>query len=154
MPSEPTPLTNDICSCGKKVRVDGFCVTCYYQKIYPKTGQWRHKLSAIDAQNKTATCAVCGLVKIRSRGNNSWRCATEANNRGRAYKKAYRQSKKICLLDHCEICGSKDKLCWDHDHITGEFRGTLCSSCNTAIGFMKDDPKILMAAINYLKRKI
>jgi hypothetical protein len=34
----------------------------------------------------------------------------------------------------------------------GEFRGLLCAACNTALGKFKDDPKILVAAIDYLIR--
>lgn len=51
----------------------------------------------------------------------------------------------------CEIC--KDTLtrpCIDHDHTTGYARGILCSNCNTALGLLKDDPKVIEAAKNYL----
>jgi hypothetical protein len=58
----------------------------------------------------------------------------------------------------CDICGGTpsggdrrtSRLCIDHDHLTGEFRGLLCTACNTAIGKFKDDPEILAAAIRYL----
>lgn len=38
----------------------------------------------------------------------------------------------------------------DHDHTTGKVRGLLCHSCNTFLGFAKDNPKILKMAIQYL----
>ena len=47
------------------------------------------------------------------------------------------------------------KVTWmavDHCHSTGAVRGLLCSSCNQAIGLMKDDPEILRAAADYLDR--
>lgn len=56
----------------------------------------------------------------------------------------------------CAICGRKD---WtgkwknpqiDHDHDTGKVRGILCVGCNTAIGLLKNDPRIVRAIINYL----
>lgn len=42
------------------------------------------------------------------------------------------------------------KLLIDHDHETGAVRGLLCSHCNTALGYMEDDPHILVAAAKYV----
>jgi len=64
----------------------------------------------------------------------------------------------------CAICGTagtlsatserthrrKGVLCIDHDHITGEVRGLLCTACNLAIGYLKDDPARLVRAANYI----
>lgn len=40
----------------------------------------------------------------------------------------------------------------DHDHLTDEPRGVLCSKCNMGLGHFKDSPAILRAAIAYLKK--
>src|SRR3990167_4225882 len=32
--------------------------------------------------------------------------------------------------EQCEICGALGIICFDHDHITGKFRGWICSRCN------------------------
>lgn len=50
----------------------------------------------------------------------------------------------------CEICGAVGKLHVDHCHKTGNVRGFLCMGCNVALGFMKDDPEILLMAAKYL----
>jgi hypothetical protein len=54
----------------------------------------------------------------------------------------------------CDICGSElsgfREPCIDHDHATGKVRGMLCRGCNVGIGNLKDDPKILRAALRYL----
>lgn len=52
----------------------------------------------------------------------------------------------------CQICKSKDrKLCFDHDHRTGGFRGWLCSNCNTGLGMFQDNQILLREAILYLR---
>lgn len=57
----------------------------------------------------------------------------------------------------CAICGTpnglvtrKAKLAIDHNHATGEIRGLLCMSCNTALGNLQDSPELLMKAHAYL----
>lgn len=56
-------------------------------------------------------------------------------------------------LELCAICCEfMDEPHIDTDHKTGRVRGLLCMSCNVGIGHLKDDPKILQSAINYLER--
>jgi hypothetical protein len=59
----------------------------------------------------------------------------------------------------CAICeqpetqlrtGKLRALSVDHDHKSGAIRGLLCSDCNTGIGKLKDDPKVLRLAAQYL----
>lgn len=59
--------------------------------------------------------------------------------------------------DACEVCKTLEsqmtrKLCFDHNHSTGKFRGWLCGKCNTALGNMKDSPELLKKLIEYLER--
>lgn len=37
-------------------------------------------------------------------------------------------------------------------HVSMRVRGVLCDSCNKGLGFFRDDPARLRAAIRYLKR--
>lgn len=39
----------------------------------------------------------------------------------------------------------------DHDHRTGVVRGLLCSDCNLLLGKARDDEKILLKAVGYLR---
>ena len=56
----------------------------------------------------------------------------------------------------CAICKSEDTkhksnyFNIDHDHSTGEVRGLLCGSCNTALGLFGDNVDTLMSAAAYL----
>lgn len=61
----------------------------------------------------------------------------------------------------CAICNKPEthrdsrtnrikNLSVDHHHESGRIRGLLCCNCNTAIGLLKEDPKILESAIEYI----
>jgi ribosomal protein S14 len=61
--------------------------------------------------------------------------------------------------NRCAICGElepgfrkgvRKELAVDHNKITGQNRGLLCSLCNTAIGSMKENVDNLKKAIDYL----
>jgi hypothetical protein len=53
----------------------------------------------------------------------------------------------------CEICGEAFfRPSVDHCHKSMRIRGVLCLSCNTALGYMKDDSERLRAAAAYLER--
>ncbi len=52
--------------------------------------------------------------------------------------------------EQCEICGAIGKIVFDHDHITGKFRGWICGRCNTALGMVMDNSETLVALSNYL----
>jgi Recombination endonuclease VII len=58
---------------------------------------------------------------------------------------------------NCESCGDategthRSKLCFDHHHDTGRFRGWLCYRCNSALGFLLDDPQRIAALAAYLR---
>ena len=47
---------------------------------------------------------------------------------------------------------SRKKVTWvlDHNHKTGKFRGWLCNTCNSALGWLDDDPIKLRRALAYL----
>ena len=62
----------------------------------------------------------------------------------------------------CGICKGKEtvtnnksgklqKLCVDHDHVTGKVRALLCTSCNKGLGLFNDDPVRVLAAYEYIK---
>lgn len=57
----------------------------------------------------------------------------------------------------CECCGmpftmTKKGSCIDHDHMTGAFRGWLCSKCNTALGTVGDSREGVLQLLAYVDK--
>ncbi len=85
--------------------------------------------------------------------------------RARAYAKVnrakieeYRRTQKTKAAGRkkpavCDLCRRKsDKICFDHCHVTGTFRGWLCDMCNSALGFVNDDPMLLRRMARYIEK--
>ena len=75
------------------------------------------------------------------------------------YGLAQKQYEEMLRLQdyRCAICGRKftksNPACVDHNHKTKEVRGILCRKCNTAIGFLEDDPILAYKAFDYLAKR-
>lgn len=53
----------------------------------------------------------------------------------------------------CPVCLKEvQKLVYDHNHTTGEFRDYICTSCNLALGHAYESVEILEGLIEYVKR--
>jgi hypothetical protein len=66
-----------------------------------------------------------------------------------SYLALLQQQRGVCAICK-QRCKSGRRLAIDHSHETGRVRGLLCSSCNTAIGLMKEDIQRLSRAARYL----
>ena len=56
----------------------------------------------------------------------------------------------------CKVCNKhksnfKRNLTVDHCHKTNKIRGLLCNGCNTGLGQLKEDTKIMQKLIEYIK---
>lgn len=51
----------------------------------------------------------------------------------------------------CELCGAERRIVFDHNHVTGKFRGWLCNSCNIVLGLVKEDKRTLWSLVEYLE---
>ncbi len=81
---------------------------------------------------------------------------TAARRRGHSPCSASPRELKAAFTGRCAICGvletdSGRKLCMDHNHETGKFRGWLCRQCNLASGYANDCPNRLRALATYLE---
>lgn len=113
----------------------------------------------------TKQCVRCGEVKAADesefyrryspkRGLKSWCRACDRDYLNARRKVRLEKAAGRPAPNACEICGeaSSIMLAFDHDHATGEFRGWLCSRCNTILGQVNDDPELLDKMIVYLSR--
>jgi hypothetical protein len=62
----------------------------------------------------------------------------------------YVSQDKCCAICRTPIDFDNSRI--DHSHVTGEVRGILCTSCNTGIGLLQDNPEILESAAEYIRR--
>lgn len=117
---------------------------------------------AYDATYRKANTA---RIKVR---NAMWYVANREQRR--AYNKRYklRQKYGLTVSDwealfaqqqyRCAGCKSvlpHNKRGWatDHDHATGKIRGILCSPCNSALGYARDDVNRLLGLVAYLREQ-
>jgi hypothetical protein len=56
-----------------------------------------------------------------------------------------------CGACGADATGAEHTLCVDHDHYTNEIRGLICSPCNTALGFIEDNPETAEKLAYYLR---
>ncbi len=102
---------------------------------------------------RNGTCNGCG---IEITGPAYWRsmCLDCFRPIGRFSKYGMSESDYDIVVamqnGRCAICSRTKELMVDHDHKTGQVRGLLCTSCNSGIGLLQDDPDIIINAMAYL----
>jgi len=73
------------------------------------------------------------------------------------YKQMLLEQRGVCAIckqpETSTYKGRLRHLAVDHNHETGRIRGLLCNDCNIALGWFKDDVKVLRKAITYLNKK-
>lgn len=138
----------------------------------------KHKLTKDNLENACKVCTrkqsqsyrksnpeICKTAKQRWKSTNSER--ESLNNKGHNLTKywpnlsALDAVKKYDALfqnqnGKCKICQRhqsefKKALHVDHNHKTKKIRGLLCFSCNSILGHAKEDPIVLMTAVDYLR---
>lgn len=67
------------------------------------------------------------------------------------YAEMLHAQKGVCAV--CDKPPRGDKsLAVDHCHTTGKVRGLLCIGCNVSLGHLGDDPDLIQALAEYVKR--
>ena len=160
------------------IRLDGYEVTESRLAWFYMKGSWPERRVRFINGDKT-DCRFANLTLFNGIGGEyDYRTQEGRIAYLRAYRKASPDQEKARALrasfglslekyksmfasqnGKCAICGQPEKhrhngqikaLAVDHNHKTGAIRGLLCSDCNTGIGKLREDPKILQSAIRYL----
>lgn len=144
--------------CSEPVKAKGLC-KAHYQRLL-RHGHTRYcdrkkvaEPCAIDACDSHAYAkGLCHAHYLKQR---KWASAGVDAAR---YQEMLREQGGVCAICHQPekhrdgLSGKPKDLAIDHDHATGAVRALLCSSCNTAIGLLGDNPAMLDAAKAYLAK--
>lgn len=139
------------------------CIKCGVEKPVAEFNKDKNKKDGLDPR-----CKICAKAAA-----NAWNKANPDKVRANSKKQRYTrhgltEQQWLSFLEKhhkkCDVCDyapeQPSNLCLDHDHkcCPGEYscgkciRGLLCSSCNTALGMLKDDPVRIKKLIKYLGR--
>jgi len=148
--------------CTNRINARGLCSAHdRHQRQGLPLGPLERRRKIVDGYKE---CAGCEIVKplsafCKQRDSVNPRCRDCTAIMNRAYRYKITREEVIDLLSRpCDVCGSEEHGKGnqghhiDHDHGTGKVRGVLCHRCNVAIGFARNDPKILSGLIAYLER--
>lgn len=136
------------------------CTTCQEEK--PKTEFHRNKSYTRGYQYICKYCTKEYNKQPKMKANRE-RITKKYRNTVR-YRETIRKSnlrrrygKVVDVPEVCDVCGEKNpdgrNIHVDHCHNTGKIRGFLCYKCNTSIGFMRDDFKLIKALAKYLEER-
>ena len=164
------------------INIDGFEITASRLAWFYITGEWpRTKVQFKNGdkndcryENLALSVGVHGEFDFKTQEGRiaylrAYRKANPESEKARSLREGFglsleqyqemhdRQNGKCAICNEPETQMRSDKikaLAVDHNHNTGAIRGLLCSDCNTGIGKLKDDPKILRLAAEYLERDL
>lgn len=130
-----------------------FCKNC--AKDLPITNFHKHSRSKDGLQ---FFCKQCKL-------NNNYEWLRNNPGKERMYRnrlnyKIEPEEYERMTANGCDVCGSFERLCIDHDHnccpgvkTCGKcIRGILCKPCNEAEGKLKSDKNIIRALADYVEK--
>lgn len=116
---------------------------------------------------KQSRCKTCHKAKTKQYSKDNpeivAKCKTPEYNRKYNLKRTHNltteewQKQFETQQGCCAACGKhqsslKRRLCVDHNHETGNNRLLLCSNCNCALGYVKEDVGVLQGLIKYVQK--
>lgn len=150
--------------CAMPHKAHGLCQNHYRQAKRRAAGLLRALVH--DGQKFCARCkTVQPTESFGARSDGHWHthcstCRPRVTAERRVvsrYNISAQRWRELCEAG-CAVCGSRDRLCVDHDHSCcpggtscGEcVRGVLCTPCNTAEGMLGSDPDRVLALAAYI----
>lgn len=116
------------------------CLSC--KRVLPD-----HHFPLTRANKRGVVCQECRVKSIAEKSLRWHYGISQAQ-----YEALLEEQGGVCAICHRpEKSKNAKNLSVDHDHVTGKVRGLLCSFCNHALGYFRDDITALERAIDYLK---
>lgn len=140
-----------ICSAATTARkITKPCTSCGASD-WDMSGGCRPCRKVTQARRRLKPCGRCGLIDRAPTGG--CRPCASAYARRRSYGITTEDVRLLVVAQDgaCAVCGVAGQLHVDHCHATGRVRGMLCGRCNRAIGLLRDDSKLCLAAAEYLE---
>jgi hypothetical protein len=105
----------------------------------------------------TCYCKVCESIVRKTYKKNTLnkrknKLKSQYNISVEEYSAMYNSQEGKCPICNRHQDELKVAMCVDHDHITGNVRGLLCTKCNLRLGTFNDKIEDLKAAIVYLEK--
>lgn len=145
--------------CDEPVVAKGLCRPDYHRTLYK---QRRLLAGHPEPEPLIRPCDLCGTEYRRVRRLKF--CSDECRRSSRAlyfllrdygltpdaYYELLERQNRVCAICDEPDTTAKGILSVDHCHETQRVRGLLCHRCNVGLGHFKDDPALLMRAVEYI----
>ena len=118
----------------------GVCKACRYETIKKnrESGGGREKNNEGQRRyRKTDTYKNTRLLRLYGITLKEWQAL-------------YDKQEGYCIVCETHQAELTKPLCVDHCHKTNKVRGLLCSHCNTSLGFLKEDRRIVLRLVDYI----
>jgi hypothetical protein len=137
--------SNSLCESKK-------CSRCKEDKPFAEFSRDKHS-----ANGRKSACKICAQKYFKDWRGLNLSSARRSDRVGHYIRKYNLSAEKAEMLadnrhGECGICLSVTNLVVDHCHKTGIVRERICSACNSAIGYAKENLRTLENIIDYLKR--
>jgi len=149
-----------VCSeCGADItHLHGLATTCKGEcwdirdrrrRLVGETRRRRENPEKFREQARVRTAADREHYRAKGR---EWYHANKDRARRNQRRKVYGAETPLNTPTECEVCGGSGRICFDHCHNTGQFRGWICTKCNSAAGLVGDNPETLRKLAVYLEK--
>lgn len=130
-------------TCSVQFRQKGgthkFCSsTCRYRSF--KEGRYKEVVYRFDYRGVPVELTAARVTQIRR----------DFGLTPDGYKSLWKRQRGLCAICRSPLT-DKPHPHIDHDAVSMRVRGLLCVGCNFALGYLKDDPKIVERAAKYLR---
>lgn len=137
------------------------CRRC--NKFKPVSEFWGNKENRDGMQHSCKPCAKARVYSYRTTTQGHIRTAVARRKSHLSKFRLTEQDYEDMLFKQdgrCALCrrpetlrmrGKLRRLAVDHCHKSGKVRGLLCCDCNQGIGKLRDDPKLLRKAADYIE---